>query len=143
MGNSFFSVSLLCWSMGLTSSFAGESTTAKKTWRTAVLFPYKQAKKVQYEQRPCMLCLYMPSVKSTKRVLTGSVRPLQEQEVQIRLVWGDTSQKKETSVGRDNPGFDGVLTTLMPAQSQLQSSRASHYVHTKLLTSCSPQVCAR
>lgn len=38
----------------------------------------------------------------------------------------------------DNLGFTGVLTTAMPAQSQLQRYRISHQAHAKLLASWSP-----
>lgn len=80
MGNSLSSVSLCCWSMGLTCCFAGESTTVQNPQRATVLSPCEDVKEVKYEQRPCMSFLDIPSVKSTGRVLTGSVKSLQEQQ---------------------------------------------------------------
>lgn len=88
MGNNLSPVSLCCWSMGLTCCFAGESTTVQKPQRTTVLSPCENIKEVKYEQRPCMSCLDILSVKSTGRALTGSVRSLQEQGDQSWLAWG-------------------------------------------------------
>lgn len=42
-----------------------------------MLSPCEHVKEVKYEQRPCMSCLDILSIKSTVRVLTGSVRSLQ------------------------------------------------------------------
>lgn len=77
MSNSLSSVFLFCWSKGLTCCFAGESTTVQKPRRTTALSPCEDVEEVQYEQRPCMPYLDRLSVKSTGRVLTGSVRSLQ------------------------------------------------------------------
>ena len=88
MGNSLSSASHFCWSMGLTCCFAGESTTVQKPRTTTALSPCEDIEEVQYEQRPCIPCLDELSVKSTDRVLTGSVRSLQEHGHQSWLAWG-------------------------------------------------------
>lgn len=79
MGDSFSSVSPFCWSMGLTCCFAGGSTTVQNPGRTTALSPCEDVMEVRYELRPCMPCLDRLSVNGTGRVLTGSVRSLEEQ----------------------------------------------------------------